>query len=187
MWLIKCVLFPLVLALVLPGCGLFKKKKKPEPQGPKTTVVGIVEMVNPEQNYVLIRCDIVPNYGAGTELVAMDAAGTESKLKLTQERKGRYLTADIESGQPKVMNLVVRRTRGDGPLDVPEVPTPAPSTPPGGTAPMPLMPTLPAFSLDSVTSPQTPLEPAPPLPVAAPPPSPTVAPAPGGELEPPIQ
>ncbi|WP_184207017.1 hypothetical protein [Prosthecobacter dejongeii] len=181
------MLFPLVLALVLPGCGLFKKKKKPEPQGPKTTVVGIVEMVNPEQNYVLIRCDVVPNLGTGTELVAMDAAGTEAKLKLTQERKGRYLTADIESGQPKVMNLVVRRTRGDGPLDAPVVPTPVPGNPPGGAAPMPLMPTLPAFSLDSVTSPQTPLEPGPSLPGSAPPASPPANPAPVGELEPPIQ
>lgn len=186
MWQIKCVLFPLVLAVVLPGCGLFKKKEKEKPAGPKTMLVGIVEMVNPEQNYVLIRCEVLPDFGAGTELVAVDATGTETKLKLTPERKGRYLTADILSGQPKVMNLVVRRTSGNEPLKVPTAPTPV-NPAPGTEAPMPLIPTLPSISLESINAQQFPQSPGPAGAEVPPPAVPPAAPAPVGELEPPVQ
>lgn len=186
MWQIKCVLFPLVLAVVLPGCGLFKKKEKEKPAGPKTTLVGIVEMVNPEQNYVLIRCEVLPDFGAGTELVAVDATGAETKLKLTPERKGRYLTADILSGQPKVMNLVVRRTSGNEPLKVPTAPTPVKPMP-GTEAPMPLMPTLPSISLESINAQQFPQSPGSAGTGVPPPAIPPAAAAPVGELEPPVQ
>ncbi|WP_133795682.1 hypothetical protein [Prosthecobacter fusiformis] len=161
--------------MALPGCGLFKKKDKPKPNGPKTTLIGIVDMVNPEQNYVLIRCDQVPRIEAGTELVAVDATGKESRLKLTPERKGRFLTADIQSGQPQVTNLVVHRTSGDAPLNTPFPPVPEP---PPTLVPQP----VPPIPLEPVTDPQTLLEPL--LPTIAPLP---LTPPSSSELEPAVE
>ncbi len=173
MWSSKFTLLLLALTLSLTGCGLFKKKKITPPAGPQTTLVGVVEMVNPDQNYVLIRCDQVPALSAGTELIGLDSMGVESKLKLTPERKGRYLTADIISGSPQVTHLVIHRSSGlaaapatpvPAPPSTPSIvpfppapvpvtlPDPAPSALPSATAPLPLEP---------VTTPQTPLEPSP--------------------------
>lgn len=165
-----------MLSCLLCSCGLFKRKEEPKPTGPKTTLVGIVEMVNPEQNYVLIRCEQVPALGPGTELIALDATGVESKLKLTPERKGRYLTADITGGQPKVMNLVIYRTSGAETPTVPTAPVPAP-------VPMPEVPPIP---LEPGVPPQVLLEPL--LPTTPPmePVKPTV-PTPTLDLEPPVQ
>lgn len=156
---LQSLFFLLVLAFVLSGCGLLKQKKKEVPAGPKTTLIGIVEMVNPEQNYVLIRCEQVPALGAGTELVALDATGVESKLKLTPERKGRYLTADITSGSPKVANLVIHKTSGDTPLTPSSGPVPLPQAAP--TTPM--VPATPSLAPSSISL--DPLAPAVPTPV----------------------
>ena len=169
----KCIFFLLILGFILPGCGLFKKKETPQPDGPKTTLIGIVEMVNPEQNYVLIRCDQPLRMAAGTELVAVDAVGAESRLKLTPERKGRYLTADIQSGQPKVSDRVVHRITGNAPVGTPFAPDPAPPPAVAPLAPIPLEPT---------SNPQTLLEPV--LPSLDPLP---LAPTPAPALEPPVQ
>ncbi|HEY1082664.1 MAG TPA: hypothetical protein VGE29_10400 [Prosthecobacter sp.] len=128
---VLCLCSALFLVSVLPGCGLFRKKKKPE--APKPTLIGIVEMVNPEQNYVLVRCENIPPLDVGTELTALDATGVESKLKVTPERKGRYLTADIVSGQPRVTNLVLIKAGA-------EIKPPPPSPPPPPT--MPSQPTV---------------------------------------------
>lgn len=150
-----CSLF---LGLLLAGCSLAKRDRpKPAPAGTRTTLVGIVEMVNPEQNYVLIRCDQVPVLAAGTPLVALDASGAEAALTLSPERKGRYLTADIRSGQPQVSNLVLHRTSASPESAVPPptaVPPPSPSPP---VAPMPLEPPAdPAPAPPSVPAPGAP-------------------------------
>ncbi len=163
-----CSLF---LGLLLAGCSLAKRDRpKPAPAGTRTTLVGIVEMVNPEQNYVLIRCDQVPVLAAGTPLVALDASGAEAALTLSPERKGRYLTADIRSGQPQVSNLVLHRTSASPepasapaaspesavppPTAVPPSPSPSPSPP---VAPMPLEPPAdPAPAPPSVPAPGAP-------------------------------
>ncbi|SKB03718.1 hypothetical protein SAMN02745166_03888 [Prosthecobacter debontii] len=180
--------------LVQPGCGLFKKKKKPE-EAPKTVLVGIVEMVSPEQNYVLIRCDRLPDLPAAAELIALDATGVESKLKLTPERKGRYLTADITQGQPRVANLVIFKRSGSAPPVTPTVPPAGPSSTPAFSPdmPMPLLPVtglpdtsaVPAGALPS-TAPSS-------VPGQAPGLPPPMSPAPLGgqspvmDLEPPVQ
>lgn len=137
-WFVPC-LFLWLAALLLPGCSLFKKKPKPD-TGPKTTVVGVVEMVNPEQNYVLIRTEQPLGYGAGTELTVMDASGNESKLKLTPEKKGRFLTADIVSGQPQVASLVLHKTLGS------DFSRPVPAAPAAPSGPQSVTPGAPALS-----------------------------------------
>ncbi|MDZ4288114.1 MAG: hypothetical protein U0984_09150 [Prosthecobacter sp.] len=153
----------LLLVLLLAGCDVLKwgKKKppnpKPEPAAPtgSMTLIGIVEMVNPEQNYVLIRCEQATSLAPGTELIALDATGAQSKLALTPERKGLYLTADIKGGSPKVTNLVMQ-PKGTMPPPAPVEPPPTPVSlpslpltnpfpqpppPPGST--LPLDPPLP--------------------------------------------
>lgn len=134
-----CSCFILSLVCLLPSCKSAKEPKK----DPKVTLIGIVEMVNPEQNYVLIRCEQLLAIGPGTELTALDATGSISKLKLTPERKGRYLTADIVSGHPRVMNLVMQ----DHTLE----PTSAASlaAAAGGAGSAPVIPTEPLIPLAS--------------------------------------
>jgi len=145
---------PLLLlpALLLCYCGGLGRSKKPEPtaKSGQTTLVGIVEMVNPEQNYVLIRCEQPHSYSAGTELIALDASGSRAKLLLTPERKGHYLTADIKEGQPKVMNLVLHQQGAEVPAPAPAPPSPAPAPP---TIPLDPFPPLPDIPLEQFTRP----------------------------------
>lgn len=166
----KCIFLFLVLGFLLPACSVFKKKPEPAPSGPRTTFIGTIEMVNPEQNYVLIRCDQPVKLEAGAELVGVDTAGVESRLKLTPERKGRYLTADIKEGQPQVSHFVIYRSSGGGDPFAATGSTDLPPTPPV-IAPIPLEP---------IPTPEPVLDPL--LPSADPLP---LAPAP--ELEPPVQ
>lgn len=103
-----CLLL-LLVCVQLASCSLLKKKKAEEKPGPvgKATLIGMIEMVNPEQNYVVIRCDTPPAIQPGTELIALNSLGTRSRLVLSPERKGYYLTADIKEGSPSVANLVL--------------------------------------------------------------------------------
>lgn len=174
-----CLFSILSLVCLLPSCKSAKEPKKDS----KVTLIGFVEMVNPEQNYVLIRCEQLFALSAGTELTALDATGSVSKLRLTPERKGRYLTADIVSGQPRVMNLVMQEhtfeptsaaslaaATGTAPV-IPTEPL-MPLTPqrPGGA----VIPSLPTIDINSL-SPASPNTPMPALP------------EPALELEPPLQ
>lgn len=165
------------------GCA--SKKKKPEPSGTgQATLIGMIEMVNPEQNYVLIRCEPMPNLQPGTELIALSATGERCKLVLTPEKKGYYVTADIKEGNPGVTNLVLLQHSAAPPPPTPENPPaePAPSTSPPAFQPLPELPGMPAIPSTSV----------PPLPLTHPGESPeSKAPAEApksdlGELVPPV-
>lgn len=132
---------PLLLLLVcvqLVGCSLLKKKReeKPGPVG-QATLIGMIEMVNPEQNYVVIRCDTPPAIQPGTELIAISSLGTRSRLVLSPERKGYYLTADIKEGSPSVANLVLLPHSSAPPTAPPTQPQPAPEAPPANDAATP--------------------------------------------------
>jgi len=137
-------IYLLALLLLAPGCAS-KKPQKVETTGP-ATLVGMIEMVNPEQNYVLIRCEQLPAIQPGTELIALSAEGKKSKLVLSPERKGHYLTADIKEGMPAVTNLVLL-ANGSLPTPAPAVPAPVtfPTSP--GRSPAMIMPTLPDIPL----------------------------------------
>ncbi len=172
----------LVLASQLTSCNLLKKKKAQEPKGGpvgQATLIGMIEMVNPEQNYVVIRSDAPPSLPAGTELLGLGADGSKSKLVLSPERKGFYLTADIKEGNPVVSNLVLLPREN---LEPKAEPPPPSSTPPPPAVQAPT--TLPVVSAPSST---VPLEPMPvPAPTnALPPPTmPVPAPAPAGPSSP---
>jgi hypothetical protein len=144
----SAVKIPAICAALIPllaGCDMLKSNRaetKPEqtPAGGGQALIGMVEQVNPEQRYVLIRCEQVLGLPAGTELTALDASGAKSRLVLTPERKGYYLTADIKEGSPQVNNLVMYRSASSAaaasqpqPAIAPIPPTAA--TTPGGTEP----------------------------------------------------
>lgn len=145
------------------SCLLASCASKPEPQtkaAGQSTLIGMIEMVNPEQDYVLIRCDQVLSLNAGTEVTALRSDGRKSKLVLTPERKGYYLTADIKEGQPAVSDLVLIQA-SDLPTNESSVP-PSPASPvqpsdvrPSGSYTMPVLPqiplTLPSETIPSVS------------------------------------
>ncbi len=74
-------------------------------------VIGVIEMVNPEQNYVLINCEQRVNIPAGTEIISQGVNGSDARLKVTPERKGNYITADITQGMPQLRDLVVYQVK----------------------------------------------------------------------------
>lgn len=73
----------------------------------RTLLVGTVELVNPEQQYVLILRDPSMIIPAGTVLTCLDSTGTTSKIVTTPEQKGNYIAADIQQGSPRLKNLVL--------------------------------------------------------------------------------
>ena len=163
------VLILLPLALLTAACGTVKEKREDKPRATgEMKLVGTVELVNPEQNYVLIRCDQQQQIAAGTELVAIDPTGARSTLSLSAERKGLYLTADIKSGNPSAKSLVML-PQGVMRVQAPSAAPARPATPstggldfgtplPGAFAPQlgaPAAPTGPTIPLD-------PLAPSPP-------------------------
>ena len=192
------LLTALLLGLALSSCGLLKRDKGPElvkgsensPDGP-TYLVGLIELVNPEQRFVLIRTEgkvVVP---AGRELVAIDATGAQSKLKVSPEKKQHFLTADITDGQPRVGNLVAYRPgKAVTPPPTPALPAnpDQPSAVSTGPTPPVLPPPAPAAPAEFLTpAGLSSGEPARPSPIP-PQPQPTVpaapSPASGGQLTP---
>lgn len=140
LFLLLCLLLPLT------GCGLLKKKQPPPPKDNRTgqaRLIGVIEMVNPEQNYVLINCEERPSLEAGVELIALDSNGQKSKLVVTPERKGNYLTADIKEGTPSVGCLALQKIRESDKLPAPPSAAPAAdgATLPASAAPSFDMPT----------------------------------------------
>ncbi|MBV6500767.1 MAG: hypothetical protein CJBNEKGG_03252 [Prosthecobacter sp.] len=166
----------LIVCAQLAGCSLLRKKpeKKPGPVG-QATLIGMIEMVNPEQNYVVIRCDTPPAIQPGTELIALSSLGTRSRLVLSPERKGYYLTADIKEGSPSVANLVLLPHSEEPPAPAP--PLPAPETPSTNDASTP----GPASAVPSTPLPA--LQPQAPPPGATPPAAPAAS---LDDLEPPV-
>lgn len=186
-----------MVCLALPSCsiigkGLRKlpwKKKKKEDAAQKeevTRVIGVIEMVNPEQRFVLVRTQGKITVPPGQEITAMDATGTTTKLKVSPEKKQDFLIADIVDGSPRVGNVVLfkaspKPTTQPDPLQPPLAP---PSDP--NVQPMPLTPVAPSeFTKTGGQVPPTP-SPIPPQPVPSASPPGTTIPEPGQVQLPPI-
>lgn len=165
------LLVPVVLSL--SGCswadsktggflsGMLAKKAAKNSKKGDYRMVGVVEMVNPEQNYVLINCDQRMNLPAGTEILAQNTDGTRVKLKVTPERKGNYITADIQEGVPQVKDLVLQQIK---PGDLPAVNPAAASTTAGAAAPVsgPPVHLTPIMQADEIPPLDAPFQPMPP-------------------------
>ena len=144
------VAFRLLLVLLLTGlcgCGLLRRRGKgpQQPTGPQVLEVGVVDMVNDVQDFVIIHAPGRVTLKPGTVLDVMSADGPKAKLKLTPERKGSYLTADVVSGVP---------TKGDPVIwqETPAVSTPAPPSEPSPIAATPDLPSA-SISPPSQTAP----------------------------------
>lgn len=176
-------LLSLLVLLGLPGCtwllgkagGAFAKKLPKDNRTGKAKVVGVIDMVNPEQQYVLINCEQRLNLPAGTEIIAQNADGSKATLKVTPERKGNYITADIKEGVPQVKDIVLYQLK---PGDLPPPPA-APGTTPAAATPlseqMPAVPLTPVMQADVIPPLDTPFQPMAPVRTA---PQPAPAPAP---------
>lgn len=186
-----------LLGLPLSGCtwakskgaglfaGMLTKKAAKNTKKGEFKMVGLVEMVNPEQSYVLINCDQRMNLPAGTELIAQNTDGTRVKLKVTPERKGNYITADIQEGVPQVRDLVLQQIKpGDLPAPGALAGTAGAATPTVSGAPVNLTPIMQADVIPPLDAPFQPMSPArpaalPQMPSPAPPmAAPQAAPAP---------
>lgn len=150
----------LLLALSLSGCGLIqrglhslkRRSKKPDVAAPsQDTFIGVVESVNPEQKFVLVRMEMRMAITPGTRLETRPMSGMKSVLVVTPERKLSFVSADISEGFP---------SRGDYVVMPPQSPVPAPSATTTGNAPVPGVPPVPDLPL-----PQSPEPNALPLPV----------------------
>lgn len=93
----------LMLLFVFTSCGLLRRRPAPQETNTKTgdIPIGVVEMINPEQKFVLIT--LSPGYmvTTGTKLYTFSPSGLKAELKVTPERKFSFLTADIIEGYPQ--------------------------------------------------------------------------------------
>ncbi|MBX7209882.1 MAG: hypothetical protein K1X78_16315 [Verrucomicrobiaceae bacterium] len=146
-WLAHITL-ALLACLAVPSCGLvgkglnkmpWNKKKKNEAAKPDDGphVIGTVELVNPEQRFVLIRTEAKVAMPAGQELTVLDATGARSKVKVTPEKKLDFLTADIVEGTPRVGGVAYFQ------LDRKAVPPADPNKPVTPSSPPPPPPVTP--------------------------------------------
>ena len=172
-----------MICLVQPSCSLvgkglrklpWKKKKPAAAQNENVTrIIGTIEMVNPEQRFVLIRAQGRLSIPAGQEITAMDGSGALARLKVSPEKKQDFLTADIVDGNPRAGNVVVFKADKTAlpPADpnqhvLPILPSPSPPVDPP-LQPMPLTPVAPSEFTRSIGNvPATP-SPIPPQPVPA--------------------
>jgi hypothetical protein len=84
-------------------------RKKPKsvitPASPRVQI-GSIQMTNPELRFALIQSIDRASIPVGADLISSNAVGETSKLKLSPERKGPFLTADIISGEPAKGDVV---------------------------------------------------------------------------------
>ncbi|MBN8421156.1 MAG: hypothetical protein J0L73_19730 [Verrucomicrobia bacterium] len=180
----------LPLLLGLSSCTYLEKKfggmssSKDSPEDKRVgeaKVIGVIELVNPEQNYVLINCEHRVDIPAGTEIISQGVNGTDAKLRVTPERKGNYITADITQGTPQLRDLVLFQIKRDE--------APPPTTVTASGAIVPLKPVMQADVIPPLDAPFQPMAPTQPTFVPAPAPPPPLrqtpqAPAPVKEEEP---
>ncbi len=154
----------LLLAFAIPllsGCGIVKKSLagRPSPKKERNdagvvreTVVGVIESVNPEQQFVLVRMEQRMNIAAGTRLETRSPNGMHSQLVAGPERKLNFLAADIVDGAPHAGDLVVvsttpvgapggtpsepgKKDDRTGPILTSQPPSSSPEIPPGDPVP----------------------------------------------------
>jgi hypothetical protein len=110
---------------------------KPDTAQDDPVAVGIIEFVNPEQKFVLIKMQSRMPMPPGHKLTALDATGALSELVVSPERKGTHLTADIVSGNPRRGNLIIHQPALNRPAGSAPNPSTAPLIPPGNASPSP--------------------------------------------------
>lgn len=124
------------LPMTLGGCGLLAKWFAPKPKPDKDAAsrdifIGVIEMVNPEQRFVLIRTAMKLNLQAGWRLETRPESGGRSVVTVAPEQKLNFLSADIVEGYPQKGELVVlppQASAGNAATPSLSAPTPGPAT-----------------------------------------------------------
>lgn len=129
------------LLFSLSSCGstshfLKKSAKNAEsetPATPKDKVIGTIEMVNPEQHFVLVKTLNRMALAPGTKLESHSPNGLKAVLTVTPEHKMNFISADIAEGYPQQGDIVVEIAA----LKPPDAPVPPVSDQPPPLEPMP--------------------------------------------------
>jgi len=80
---------------------------KPAAPQPESASIGTVHMVDHTHDFLLIRASRNTSIQYGTPLISQSPGGKQSaELKLSPERKGAFLVADIVKGSPDVGDVV---------------------------------------------------------------------------------
>ncbi len=175
----------LALGLSLAGCGILDRKddgkiegSENSPEG-ETFLIGLVELVNPDQRFVLIRTQSKVNIPAGHILSTLDATGARGRIKVSPEKKPNLITADIIEGNPRIGNIVSYQPKMQG-AQTPASPA-APSDQPMPLQPPPISPVTPSefLSPDGLASQPSPI-PTQTIPLSPPP----ITPSPAADLAP---
>lgn len=104
------------LLLSLSSCGtmnhllqthLGKRSKTAAPQEPKNQIIGTIEMINPEQHFVLVKTSYRMALAPGTKLETLAANGLKAVLTVTPEHKMNFISADITEGFPQQGDTVI--------------------------------------------------------------------------------
>ncbi|BDS08682.1 hypothetical protein NT6N_37220 [Oceaniferula spumae] len=155
---LRLIVVGCLTALLLPSCGLFKKKEKPVLRTPNIRLSGRVQTVNKDSKFVLIR-----RYGPWKvdegEIVESRGENRTANLAPTGEKLGEHVAADIRSGEVEVGDAVyIRRVVKK---DKPQTPAATTKPQPAATA------TTPPVNSPAAT-PAPPVAPAPVIPPAPP-------------------
>ena len=142
---LRAIILLLTLPVMLGSCGLvakwFARKPKPDKDaGTKDVYIGSIEMVNPEQRFVLVQTGMKLNLQPGWKLETRPVSGTRSVLTVSPEQKLNFLSADITEGYPQKGEIVVLPPQaGAAATAAPEQPgvAPVPATT-GSTLPPPI-------------------------------------------------
>jgi hypothetical protein len=123
------------------SCGLiakiFHRKPGPVDAEPHEMFIGTVEMVNPEQHFVLIRTAMRFKLEPGWKLETRPVSGSKSVLTIAPEQKLNYLSADITEGFPQRGEVVVLPAQKAGAPAAVDPSSPLPRVD-GGGAELPL-------------------------------------------------
>ncbi|MCE9519304.1 MAG: hypothetical protein K8R87_07115 [Verrucomicrobia bacterium] len=134
---LRAMILLLTMPLLLGSCGLLakhlgKKAKPDKDAGTKDVSIGIIELVNPEQGFVLVRTDMKLNLQPGSKLETRPITGFRSVLTVSPEQKLNFLSADITSGFPQKGEAVVMPHQAGATATTatpPPLPPSAPSVP----------------------------------------------------------
>lgn len=132
----------LLALLTLAQCQVLRKIKarnhkstSATTEQPSAQAVGKVEMVNPDDHFVLARLNMNLVMAPGTEITLLNESGQMAKAKITPERKGVFITADIVSGSPAKGDIVMIGTVKPESSQPPATPPVAPAGPPSAVNP----------------------------------------------------
>ena len=130
--MIKILICSLTALILLPSCGLFKKKPKPVEWTRNIRLSGRVHKVDEKSRYVLIR-RYGPWHVDEGEVVESRGEGRTANLLPTGERLGEHVAADIRSGTVEIGDGVYIRkistTQKPKPSASPESPVNPENTP----------------------------------------------------------